>query len=161
MTIIGIDPGSERMGYGIIEKLPRSKLICIISGCIVTSRKHTRAERLLCLEKELSSLLARFKPSAGAVETLFFFKNLKTVMPVSEARGVALLTLAKQHIPVYEFSPLQVKTAITGHGRAEKSQIQRMVKEILQLKEIPKPDDAADGLALAIACSFASRGVRG
>ncbi|MBI2098245.1 MAG: crossover junction endodeoxyribonuclease RuvC [Candidatus Wildermuthbacteria bacterium] len=158
MTIIGIDPGSEKTGYGVIRKLPRSKLECLTYGCITTPRTQTRAERLLSLEKELSSLLSRIKPDVGAVESLFFFKNLKTVMPVSEGRGVALLSLARRKIPVYEFSPLQVKMAIAGYGRAEKRQVQYMVREILRLETIPKPDDAADGLAIAIACSFSLRG---
>ncbi len=158
MIIVGIDPGSERTGYGVIEKQARPKLACLAYGCITTPRKNTRAERLLYLEKELSSLLSQFKPDVGAVESLFFFKNLKTAMPVSEARGIALFALAKQNIPVYEFSPLQVKMAIAGHGRAEKNQVQRMVKEILRLEEIPQPDDAADGLAMAIAGSLALRG---
>ncbi|OHA63978.1 MAG: crossover junction endodeoxyribonuclease RuvC [Candidatus Wildermuthbacteria bacterium RIFCSPLOWO2_01_FULL_48_29] len=158
MTIIGIDPGSEKTGYGVIRKLPRSKLECLTYGCITTPRTQTRAERLLFLEKELSSLLSRIKPDVGAVESLFFFKNLKTVMPVSEGRGIALLSLARRKIPVHEFSPLQVKMAIAGYGRAEKRQVQYMVKEILRLEVIPKPDDAADGLAIAIACSFSLRG---
>lgn len=155
MIILGIDPGSERTGYGLIKKHPHSKLECLTYNCITTPRTKSRAERLVVLEKELSSLLERFKPDVGAVESIFFFKNLKTVMPVSEARGIALFALAKRKIPVYEFSPLQVKMAIAGYGRAEKKQVQRMVMEILRLEQIPKPDDAADGLAIAIACSFA------
>ncbi len=158
MTIIGIDPGFEKTGYGVIRKLPRSKLECITYGCITTPRTKTRAERLLFLERALSSLLSHIKPDVGAVESLFFFKNLKTAMPVSEGRGVALLSLARRKIPVHEFSPLQVKMAIAGYGRAEKSQVQHMVKEILHLETIPKPDDAADGLAIAIVCSFGLRG---
>ncbi|HCM36626.1 MAG TPA: crossover junction endodeoxyribonuclease RuvC [Candidatus Wildermuthbacteria bacterium] len=158
MTIFGIDPGSERTGYGVVEKLPRTKLKCLEYGCIVTPRTKSRAERLLILERKLSSLLVKTKPDAGAVESLFFFKNLKTAMPVSEARGVALLALAKRKIPAYEFSPLQIKMAVAGYGRAEKKQVQYMVKEILRLEAIPKPDDAADGLAVAIACSLALRG---
>lgn len=154
MTILGIDPGSERTGYGIIEKRPRYKLECLTYGCITTPRIKNRAERLLFLEKELSLLLSRTKPDVGAVESLFFFKNLKTIMPVSEARGIALFALARRKIPVYEFSPLQVKMAIVGYGRADKKQVQHMVVEILRLKDIPKPDDAADGLAVAITCSL-------
>ena len=158
MTIFGIDPGSERTGYGVVEKLPRSRLKCLEYGCIVTPRTKSRGERLLLLERKLSSLLLRIRPDVGAVETLFFFKNLKTVMPVSEARGVALLSLAKRKIPIYEFSPPQIKMAIAGYGRAEKKQVQRMVKEVLHLETIPKPDDAADGLATAITCSLLVKG---
>ncbi len=157
MIILGIDPGSEKTGYGLIEKHPRSKLECLTYGCVTTPRTKNRPERLLFLEKGLMVILKRYQPDAAAVESLFFFKNLKTVMPVSEARGVILLALAKRKIPVYEFSPLQVKMAIAGYGRAEKKQVQHMVMEILHLDQIPKPDDAADGLAIAIACSFALR----
>ena len=158
MIILGIDPGTARTGYGVIEKGPRSKLTCITYGCITTPQTKSNPERLLILEKELMVVLKRYQPDVAAVESLFFFKNLKTVMPVSEARGVILLTLARREIPIYEFSPLQVKMAIAGYGRAEKKQVQRMVKEILSLPEIPKPDDAADGLAMAIACSLTQRG---
>jgi len=154
MIILGIDPGSERTGYGIVVKQPRALLKPITYGCITTPRTKTRAERLVVLEKELTALLSLYKPDVAAVESLFFFKNLKTVMPVSEARGVILLTLAKRKLPIYEFSPLQVKMAIAGYGRADKKQVARMVKEILRLEEIPKSDDAADGLAMAITYSL-------
>lgn len=161
MTILGIDPGTERTGYGIIKKLPRSKVVCTAYNCITTPRSQTGAQRLLILEKELAKVLRKYKPHLAAVETLFFFKNLKTVMPVSQAKGVILLTLAKQNIPVVELSPLQVKMAITGYGRAEKKQVQRIVQEALGLAEIPKPDDAADGLALAIACAASVKSLQG
>ena len=157
MIILGIDPGSARTGYGVIEKGPRSKLTCITYGCITTPQTKSSSERLLILEKELAAVLKHYPPAVAGVETLFFFKNLKTVMAVSAARGVILLTVARQKIPIYEFSPLQVKMTIAGYGRAEKKQIQSMVKEILNLPEIPKPDDAADGLAIAIACSITQR----
>jgi crossover junction endodeoxyribonuclease RuvC len=158
MTILGIDPGTERTGYGIIQVSSPSKLTCITYGCITTPKTETRAKRLVLLEKELSEVIKQYKPDAAGVETLFFFKNLKTVMPVSEARGVILFAVAKQKIPIFEISPLQVKMAIAGYGRAEKKQVQRMVQEILKLEELPKPDDAADGLGLAIACSLLLRG---
>lgn len=154
MIILGVDPGSERTGYGIIVKRPRAPLELLTYGCITTPRTKTRAERLVVLEKELTALLSLYKPDVAAVESLFFFKNLKTVMPVSEARGVILLTLAKKKLPIYEFSPLQVKMVVTGYGKADKKQVARMVKEILHLEEVPKSDDAADGLAIAIACSL-------
>ena len=159
MIILGIDPGSEKTGYGVVEKLPRSKLTCITYGCITTPRDRSRAERLVILEKELTVVLKRYQPEAVGVESLFFFKNLKTVMAVSEARGVILFSLAKNKSPVYEFSPLQVKMAVCGYGKAEKKQVQHMVKEILSLPEIPKPDDAADGLGLAITCSISLGGL--
>ncbi len=156
MIILGLDPGLERTGYGLIEKLPREKLTCLAYGRITTLRAESKPERLLFLEKELVALLKRYRPEAAGVESLFFFKNLKTVMPVSEARGVILVTLAKCNIPIYEYTPLQVKVAVCGYGRAEKKQVQRMVQQILSLEEIPK-DDAADGLGIAIACSLSLR----
>lgn len=157
MTILGIDPGMERTGYGLIQVPLRPPFhpVHVTHGCITTERGEHKGVRLLSLEKQLSRVLRNSKPDVVAVETLFFFKNLKTVMPVSEARGVILLTLAKQKLPMYEFSPLQVKMTITGYGRAEKKQVQRMVQETLSLPAIPKPDDAADGLAIALACAFA------
>lgn len=158
MTILGLDPGLERTGYGVIEKRLRSKLNCLAYDRITTLRAESKPERLLFLEKELMGVLKRYQPDVAAVESLFFFKNFKTVMSVSEARGVILLTLAKHHIPIYEYTPLQVKMAVCGYGRAEKKQVQHMVKEILSLPEIPK-DDAADGLGVAIACSLSLGGL--
>jgi len=158
MTILGIDPGTERTGYGVILKQRAKQLQCVTYGCITTSRDKQRGERLVLLEKGVSQLLKTYKPEVLAVESLFFFKNLKTVMSVSEAKGVILLAAARAKTPVYEFTPLQVKAAVTGYGRAEKKQVQRMVKEILGLQEVPKPDDAADGLGIAIACSLVLKG---
>lgn len=157
MIILGIDPGIERTGFGVVKREKgsgSSGLTCIDYGCIFTPRDKTGPERLVLLEKEMAAVLRKHKPDIMAVETLFFFKNLKTVMPVSEARGVILLSGAKKKVPIYEFSPLQVKMTVAGYGRAEKKQVQRMVQEILGLPSIPKPDDAADGLALAIAGSL-------
>ena len=157
MIILGIDPGIETTGYGLIRKQKKSSrpsLECLEYGCIKTTKDKSRGERLVLVEKGVTAIIKKFHPDIMAVETLFFFKNLKTVMPVSEARGVILLAGAKKNIPIYEFSPLQVKMAITGYGRAEKKQVQRMVKEILELPDLPKPDDAADALGIAIACSF-------
>ncbi len=153
MIILGIDPGTATTGYGIIESAKRGILSCLGYGCIETSKTETAGSRLLTLEKELQKILAKYKPDIVCVERLYFFKNLKTAMPVSEARGVILLAIAKKNLPVYELTPLQAKMAITGYGRAEKKQVSRMVKEILKLKEVPKPDDASDALAMAIACA--------
>jgi len=161
MIILGIDPGIARTGYGVIQTSQKKSLDLQhqAHGCITTDPSSEKGARLVSLEKQLSGVLKKYQPDAMAVETLFFFKNLKTVMPVSEARGVILLTGAKKKIPLYEFSPLQVKMTITGYGRAEKKQMQRMVQELLGLQEIPKPDDAADGLALAVTCAVALRGL--
>jgi crossover junction endodeoxyribonuclease RuvC len=159
MIIVGIDPGTERTGYGIIQTHQNKsfELKHQGHGCITTDRSETKTARLVSLEKQLSHVLKEYRPDALAVETLFFFKNLKTVMPVSEARGVILFTGAKKKIPIYEFSPLQVKMTITGYGRAEKKQVQLMMQDLLHLEELPKPDDAADGLALAATCALALR----
>lgn len=154
MTILGIDPGTATTGYGILESSGRRALSCVGYGCIETLKTETAGSRLLTLQKELQKIIAKYKPNAVVVERLYFFKNLKTVMPVSEARGVILLTIAKNNLPVFELTPLQAKMAITGYGRADKKQVQRMVQTILNLKELPKPDDAADALGFAIAHAF-------
>ncbi len=161
MIILGVDPGNATTGYGIIESFKRRVLNCVCYGSIETSKTKTAGSRLLTLEKELQKILVKYKPDVVAVERLYFFKNLRTAMPVSEARGVILLAIAKHNLPVYELTPLQAKMAITGYGRADKKQVQRMVKEILKLKEIPKPDDASDALAMAIACAQISLGPLG
>lgn len=161
MTILGIDPGIAQTGYGVVEKIRSSKfevrnsgLRCVSYGCITTAKEKHAGARLAILEKELQQVLREYKPDVVAVERLYFFKNLKTVMPVSEARGVILLAIAKKKLPVIELTPLQAKMAITGYGRADKKQMQRMVQQILKLSQIPKPDDAADALGLAIAGTF-------
>jgi len=152
MIIAGIDPGTARIGYGFIEKTP-NKTELIKYGCIETSPEFSTAERLNKLDKELTKVIKKYKPDKAAVEDIFFFKNLKTVIKVSQARGVILVRAAKMKIPIYEYTPLQVKQAVTSYGRAEKKQVQQMVKLLLNLKEIPKPDDAADALAIAICCA--------
>ena len=149
MRILGIDPGTARTGYGVLDEK-----IHVTHGCIETDKEKTAEQRLYDIERELLLLVKNYKPNIMAIEMLFFFKNSKTVIPVAEARGVALLVAAKNNIPVYNFSPLQVKMTITGYGRADKKQIQKMVAEILSLPEIPKPDDAADALGIALTCSF-------
>lgn len=153
MVILGIDPGTARTGYGVIEKVRSSAFAYIAHGCIETSKTLSAEKRLLLLEQGVQKLLKQYEPDTLAVERLFFFKNLKSALPVSEARGVVLLCAAKRKMPVVEFPPLQVKMAITGYGRADKKQMQAMVQRLLDLKEIPKPDDAADALAVAIACA--------
>lgn len=156
MKILGIDPGTAIIGFGLIEQ-NKSNLQLLKYGCIKTSANLSTAERLNILHKELSLLLKKYKPDIVAVEDIFFFKNLKTAIKVSQARGVILLTIAKAGIPVAEFTPLQIKQAVACYGRAEKIQVQKMVKTLLNLKEIPKPDDAADALAVAICCGNTTR----
>ena len=152
MLILGIDPGTALIGIGLVE-YQNKKLILKDYQCLKTDRRSSTAERLSDLYGQLNKIIKKYRPAVIAVEELFFFKNLKTVMKVSQARGVILLAAAQQKIPVYEFTPLQVKQALTGYGRAEKNQIQQMVKAIFCLKEIPRPDDAADALAVAICCA--------
>jgi crossover junction endodeoxyribonuclease RuvC len=147
--ILGVDPGFGRMGYGIIEKTPTSwKLVTY--GCVETPPKSRFLDRLATLHKELTTLITTHAPTRMAVEELFFFKNVKTAMDVGQARGVILLTAVENGLPVDEFTPLQVKQAITGYGRAEKDQLERMVGIVLGLTKKITPDDAADALAIAL-----------
>lgn len=150
MIVIGIDPGIAITGYGIIKETAEGDLIPVDFGVITTPNRVRESERLLELYEQLSQLLVLHQPDSGAVEKLFFQKNAKTAMSVGQARGVALLCFASKGIPVYEYPPVEVKQAVTGYGAADKRQIQLMVKMRLNLEDIPKPDDAADALAVAI-----------
>lgn len=148
MKILGIDPGYAIIGYGIIDtSLPR---LVVNYGVITTPKEDTLPVRLSNIENALISLFETYKPEAVAIEELFYFKNQKTVIPVAEARGVTLLVAQKYCQNIFEYTPMQIKQALTGQGRAEKAQIQFMVKNILGLAQIPKPDDAADALAVAL-----------
>lgn len=148
MRILGIDPGYGIVGFGIIETIPNTHVIDY--GTITTPKELQLTERLEIIYDSIYALIKQYQPDAVAVEELFFFKNLTTAIPVAEARGVILLAAKKLCNKVHEYTPLQVKQALTGHGRAEKAQVQYMVKAILNLEKIPKPDDAADALAIAI-----------
>jgi len=128
----------------------------VACGCINTEKFKSDAERLVEIGRDVRTLLKKYKPAEVAVEDIFFFKNLKTAITVAQARGVILYELKKNNIPIQNYTPLQVKQALTGYGRAEKKQIQHMVKNILKLKRAPKPDDAADAAAIAI-CHLNSR----
>jgi len=156
MIILGIDPGTATTGYGVIKKVSYPKLKtknhfrCLNYGLIQTHPSSPTPERLKKINNELSRLIKKHQPDALAVEKVYFFKNLKTAIPVSQAEGVILLTAAKNKIPVYEFTPLQVKLAITKFGWAEKELVQKKIKTLLRLKEAPKSDDAADALAIAL-----------
>ncbi len=158
MIIIGIDPGTATTGWGVIKKTGKI-LSCVDYGVVETDKNEKPEQRLKILNNELAKLLTRYKPQTMAVETVFFFKNLKTAMPVSEARGVILLTAAKKKISVEQFTPLQIKMCVCNYGRAEKKQVQKMVKKILNLEKIPRPDDAADALAIAICLAVRNRAV--
>lgn len=157
MIILGIDPGTATTGIGLIEykKSNRQQLDCLYYGIIATPANVPLENRLEMLYNDLTKIIKKYKPTILAVESLYFFKNAKTVMAVSQARGIALLLAAQKKLPIFEFTPLQAKIAVTGYGRASKQQVQKMIKNLLSLEKLPKPDDAADALALAICCAAA------
>jgi len=148
MKILGIDPGSGIIGFGLIIKESNPKLID--AGVIRTTIGDSDASRLLELYESMKELVQEFKPDVASVEKLFFAQNVTTALPVAQARGVILLALAEEKIPIYEYTPLQIKMAMTGYGRATKAQKQEMVRVQLGLKNKPKPDDCADALAAAL-----------
>lgn len=153
MRILGIDPGTGILGFGVID-FQKSKTKLVDAGVIRTPVKQPDAERLLTIYDELKELIEELKPEVMSVEKLFFAQNVTTAMTVSQARGVVLL-LGQQHgLELHEFTPLQIKQAVTGYGKADKKQMQEMVRVLLGLHEVPKPDDAADALAAAICCSM-------
>lgn len=152
MVILGLDPGFARLGYGVIEKRKRS-LVHVAHGVIATTVEQTHIARLLRLERELTRILKQYQPALVAVEELFMHKNVKTGMKVGEARGVIMLTVGKHKKIMREFTPLQVKQALTSYGRADKEQMQKMAQRLLRMSSIPKQDDAADALAIAICCA--------
>ena len=154
MIILGIDPGYAIVGYGLIDSSKNNAVIDY--GVITTPKEDSIAVRLKTIEDALIYIIEKYKPDVLAIEELFYFKNQKTVIPVAEARGVIVLTCQKLIGNIYEYTPLQIKQALTGIGRAEKAQVQYMVKTILGLKSIPKPDDAADALAVALCHSQTS-----
>lgn len=149
MKILGIDPGLGRCGWGVVERLGNSYHL-VDYGCITTPSKDSDSRRLLELKKNLNQIIKKYQPDLAGVEQLFFFKNQKTIIQIAQARGIILLALTEDNVPIKELTPLQVKMSLTGYGKAEKSQIQKMVKAVLKLDAIPKPDDAADALALAL-----------
>ena len=149
MRILGIDPGIAIMGYGVIET-DGQRSVPLDFGCIITTAGTPMPDRLLAVYREVSEIIKRYQPDVMAVEKLFFAKNANSAMQVGEARGVVVLAGCHADMPVYEYTPLQVKQAVVGYGRAEKQQVQQMVKILLGLAKIPKPDDAADALAIAI-----------
>ncbi len=153
MIILGLDPGTAIVGWGLIDTGPRhdiDKATCLAYGCITTDKSMTDSSRLLAIANGVDALLRDNRPDLVSVEKLFFAKNQTTAMAVSQARGVLLMTVERYGLPIIEFTPMQVKQALTGYGRAEKGQIQQMIKLLLRLATIPKPDDAADALAIAM-----------
>lgn len=156
MRIIGIDPGTGILGFGIIE-VTKGKAQLVDAGVIRTPVHEDDAVRLQTIFDELTDIIVSTKPTQMSVEKLFFAQNVTTAMTVAQARGVVLLCGMQAGLAIFEYTPLQIKQAVTGYGRAEKKQIQEMVRVILQLKAIPKPDDAADALAAAITHSMTLR----
>ena len=149
MFIMGLDPGTAITGYGLI-KYDGSRFSMIDCGCVRTSPEMPMSERLQIIYRELTDVIRQYKPEQFAIEELFFNKNARTALAVGHARGVAMLAASSAGLPVFEYTPLQVKQAVTGFGRAAKTQVQFMVKTILALPEAPAPDDVADALAVAI-----------
>lgn len=149
MRILGIDPGYALVGFGIIDYDGYNSKI-VDYGVISTPKEETLPNRLFIIYQTLKKIIETFKPDVVSVEELFYFKNQKTIIPVAEARGVIVLTCKECGLDVYEYTPLQIKQALTGVGRAEKQQVQFMVKTLLGLDKIPKPDDAADAVAAAL-----------
>ncbi len=149
MRVLGIDPGYAICGYGVVQASPAGG--CAVGFGAVTTQAHTCFEdRLLEIYEDITALLKEYKPDVMAIETLFFNSNQKTAVAVAEARGVVLLAARMNGVPICEYSPLQVKMAVTGYGKAPKKQVQEMMCRLLKLSEIPKPDDAADALAIAL-----------
>lgn len=149
MRILGLDPGTATVGYGIVEE-DDGQVVAVDFGVITTSPDDATGRRLQIIYQELDQLLARYRPDAAAIEEVFFGRNITTAISVGQARGVLLLALANAGIPVAEYSPPKIKEAVSGYGKASKEQVQFMVQNMLALDEIPHPDDAADGLAVAL-----------
>ncbi|MCD6096729.1 crossover junction endodeoxyribonuclease RuvC [bacterium] len=152
MVILGIDPGLARTGYGFVRKNKDKSFSLIEFGCITTPSELRFSQRLFSVYQQTRELFKTRHPDKIAIESLYFAKNTKTAFKVGQVRGVILLASYLEKVKIEEFTPLEVKMALTGYGRASKSQVQQMVKKFLGLKEIPKPDDAADALAVAIVC---------
>jgi crossover junction endodeoxyribonuclease RuvC len=155
LRILGIDPGTATTGWAVVEEIKKNARL-VACGCVNTSKFRSDEERLVEIGRDIALLIKKYKPDEAAIEDLFFFKNLKTAITVAQARGVILYEIKKNNIPLFSYTPLQVKQALTGYGRANKNQMQEMVKNILTLKSIPQPDDAADAVAIAI-CHLNSR----
>ena len=160
MLVIGIDPGTATTGYGLVRENEDGSLLLVDYGAVLTPPKTPMPERLLKLYRELNEILLLHRPDSAAVEKLFFQRNVRTAISVGQGRGVALLALAEAGLPVAEYTPLEVKQAIAGYGGADKNQVQQMVRALLDMDEIPKPDDAADALAVAI-CHLHSARLKG
>jgi crossover junction endodeoxyribonuclease RuvC len=157
MLVLGIDPGTATTGYGLVRQLEDGSLQAVVYGAILTPAKTPMPERLDSLYSQLKEILLLHQPDSAAVEKLFFSKNVKTALSVGQGRGVVLLALAQSALPIGEYTPNEIKQAVTGYGSAGKAQMQEMVKLLLNLDARPKPDDAADALAVAICHIHSSR----
>jgi len=156
LRVLGIDPGTATTGWAIIETSKSRGIKPLGYGVISTKKTGSEEERLFEISRDLQKIIEKYKPDEAAIEKIFFFKNQKTIIQVSQSRGAVLLTLRQKSIRISSYTPLQIKQALTGYGKAEKKQMQEMTKSILSLKSIPKPDDAADAIAAAI-CHINSR----
>lgn len=155
MIILGLDPGTATTGYGVL-RVTNFKISCVAYGAILTKAEMAMPQRLQVIYDDLSQLIEQYHPDEVAIEKLFFGRNVTSAITVGQARGVLLLRLAQEGLPVGEYTPMQVKQALVGYGHAEKEQVQYMVQNFLKLPELPRPDDAADALAIAI-CHAHSR----
>lgn len=156
MIVLGIDPGTATTGWGVVEKI-KQQHNCIGAGVITTYAGQLLEKRLLTIFGDVTRLMKKFSPDAVSIEQLFFNTNAKTALLVGQARGVVLLAAEKNKIPLFSYTPLQVKMAVTGYGRADKKQMQEMIKRLLKLDVLPRPDDAADALAIALTHCFMKR----
>ena len=155
MIVLGIDPGTATTGYGIIEKRGRGVFKCLASGTINTKPSQATHERLNIIYKELSKIIRETQPDILVMERIFLFKNFKTIITVSQAQGIIMLAAAKKKIPLYQFTPLQVKLTVVGYGKAQKKEVEKKVKQFLKLRKLPsKSDDAVDALAIALTYYF-------
>lgn len=174
MIILGIDPGAATIGYGVLRVslqkkkskakpkmnpsnsfcAPAAKIECLAYGLIETTPENSFPNRLKKISRDYNGLINKHRPDLIAIESVFFFRNLKTFIPVSRATGVLILGAAKKNIPIMEFAPLQIKLRVAGYGKAEKKDLQKKVEEILNLDKIPKPDDIADALGVALCAAF-------
>ncbi len=156
MIILGIDPGTATTGWGIVRSI-KNGFDYVEAGVISTPANLALEKRLLIIHKDIKTIVKQYQPDVCALELLFFNTNAKTAMIVGQARGAVMLTSELLRIPLFSYTPLQVKIAITGYGRADKQQMQKMVQKLLKLKAVPQPDDAADALAVALTHGFSAR----
>ncbi len=152
MKILAIDPGYERLGVAILEKIPNNKEVLVFSDCFKTSSKLSHDERLKNIGAEIERLIQEYQPEVLAIETLFFQTNTKTALKVAEARGVILYEAAKIGLKIREFNPLEIKVAVTGYGKSDKNQVTTMVKRLIKINKEPKHDDEYDAIAVGLTC---------